>query len=512
MAEIIRVGFGENTGTTAADSSGNGRNITSVPGWAASQSGHGTAMSRSTAGTGGQFTLAADLTEWTMMFWVRVRTTGTWASIVEQPFFGVGELFIEVNGLALDVYHRWIASGGDYSITSGTLTAATWTHLAYTYNATTNVGRVVINGTTNGTSTADNALLKTGGTYYIGGSPSQPGNMDVDDFRLFNVGMTDGEIAAVMNDNAESSGGSDGTVAAVKSTGTAAVLPPSVSATASPTVAAVRTTATATVLPPTVSVGTNGTVVATAASGTAAVLPPSVSGSAATVAVKAAATAAVQPPAVEGETAVSGGGPATATAAVLPPAVTATQNPTVAATPAMSSAVVLPPTVSAGGSATVVAVPAVATAVVLPPAVSVSGSPTVGTPPATASAAVLPPTITATQSATVVAVKATATAAVLPPSVDGVVVVVAAKATASAVVLAPTFTNNTNATLEAVTATAYAQALAPILTAVRNATTQAAPAGAAGSVRPPLVGDQTYRDITFTGHVKQRSITGTVRG
>lgn len=196
MAEIIKVGFGENTGTTAADSSGNGRDVTSVPGWTASQSGHGAAMSRSTAGTGGQFTLASDLTEWTLMMWVKARSTASYASIMQGPDF-----YLEINGLTLDCYHsaNAIESYIDYA---GVLSSDTWTHVAYTYNATTNATRVVVNGTmpAGATRTADNLVLKAY-TYNLGGSADRPGNMDIDDFRVFDVGMTDSEIAAIMGES-----------------------------------------------------------------------------------------------------------------------------------------------------------------------------------------------------------------------------------------------------------------------------------------------------------------------
>lgn len=417
MAEIIRIGFGENTGTTAADSSGNARNMTGVPGWTTGPSGHGTAMARSTAGTGAQITTVGDLTAWTLMMWVRVRSTGTWASIMENPFDGTAEMFLEVNGLTLDLYSRWVPTGGEISLQSTALTSNTWTHVAYTYNATTDVGRLVINGTTTVQATVANALFK-GASYYVCGSPSQAGNMDVDDFRLFDVGMTDSEVAAVMNDNTESAGGSGATVAAVRAIASAAALPPVVTGS-----------------------GLSATVTAVRAIATAAAVPPVVTGqgSATVVAVRAQATAVAEAPAVEGEAAVTGGGPASATATMLPPTVSATRSATVVGVPATATAAVLAPIAQAGGSVTVAATAATASAAAIPPVVSGIQSATVTAVSATATATMLTPAITTDGSATVQAVAAQAYATAYAPIIQAVrhATVLAAKAVATATARAP---------------------------------------------------------------------------
>lgn len=177
----------------------------------------------------------------------------------------------------------------------------------------------------------------------------------------------------------------------------------------------------------------NATVNAVAATATAAAVAPAVSASSGVTGVAASASAAAVAPVVGGGASVSAVA-ATATGAAVAPSVSAGSS--VAPPAATASADAPTPTVGGTGDANVDAVAATATAAVLPPSVSWSAS--LSAVVATASAAALVPTVSGTASATVTAVVATATAAAVAPSVfngspDANVDAVAATATAGAV-------------------------------------------------------------------------------
>lgn len=185
---IREYGFEEGSGTTAADSSGDNATLTGVPGWAAGVAGSNSAMSVN--GTGPQRSLFnANGGPFTLMGWFNITNTGSgWDSLFEASGW---LMYIEVAGLSLDWYH---SNGGTLQVQTD-LPENTWVHLAFV--ATGTQRRIVINGVTN-VSTNSTVVANTGAVY-IGGSPSQPGNMRVDEVRVFTEALSDSQITTWMN-------------------------------------------------------------------------------------------------------------------------------------------------------------------------------------------------------------------------------------------------------------------------------------------------------------------------
>jgi hypothetical protein len=199
--------FNENTGTTAADSSGNNRTITlNSATWDAS--GHtGSAISSTgTTNLGGKVSFSSPSAAITIMGWVKPLnlTAGT-----TRPAFG----FVDVGnntgcfvftqrgdfGTA-NVLQGDIRIGGTLrALNSTALTVGVWTHVAITYDGATailykdGVSSASVSATGN-VGTGDAlcvASWMSAGTY----SPE----CSVDDVRVYNSALTSGQIVTGMN-------------------------------------------------------------------------------------------------------------------------------------------------------------------------------------------------------------------------------------------------------------------------------------------------------------------------
>ena len=192
--------FNENTGSIAADSSGNGRNLTIVSAsWA---TGHtGSALSNTAATTGATSTMAVPSTTITLAAWVKPLQLNSGdtnfafgffnGSSTRVAFFTQRGDFGDPNVLQFNLHN-----GGLAAVMGTALTLNTWTHIAATYTGTT--VKVYQNGVVTGTG-AVNGALTSSSDFYVAGGNSIDTQVVVDDVRVFDVALTDAEVVIAMN-------------------------------------------------------------------------------------------------------------------------------------------------------------------------------------------------------------------------------------------------------------------------------------------------------------------------
>ncbi|TAH33653.1 LamG domain-containing protein [Candidatus Saccharibacteria bacterium] len=196
MALIVEYGFNEGSGTTAADSSGNGYTLT-VAGtqWTTGHYGGGI-QSNTTNGTPSRTGFGSGtLTTWTWMFWAkRTGTVTTWGQILQDGVDFNVELWPS-NEIEVNVYDNSLNR-----ITSGALTVNTWTHIALVRNGSSM--QFYVNGASYGNTgnIADSHydLVRTR-TWRVGTGPDEPFPGVIDDVRLFDAALTVGDISTWMN-------------------------------------------------------------------------------------------------------------------------------------------------------------------------------------------------------------------------------------------------------------------------------------------------------------------------
>ncbi len=192
--------FNENTGTTAADSSGNGRNLTVVSAtWA---TGHtGSALSNTAATTGATSTMPVPSAAITLAAWVKPLqlppNEANFAfgffngSSTRVAFFTQRNDFGDPNVLQFNLHN-----GGLAAVMGTALTVGVWTHIAATYSGT--AVKVYQDGVVTGTGTV-NGALSSSSDFYVAGGNGLNTQVVVDDLRVFDVALTDAEVIIAMN-------------------------------------------------------------------------------------------------------------------------------------------------------------------------------------------------------------------------------------------------------------------------------------------------------------------------
>ena len=196
-APVAEYGFNETSGTTAADSSGNGHDITvSDPtNFAVGRTGNG--LHQLGGGDPNKITVLAPWytgAERTMMFWARRGSEGgnTWAKTVHQDDAGASTVFgIFVNDDANNAYFRVRAGGVNYNITTPEISIGTWAHYALTHDGTTMTA--YIDGVQVDQVSAPGSITASDNdSFMIYGDDYQ---MEViDDLRLFNAALVATDI------------------------------------------------------------------------------------------------------------------------------------------------------------------------------------------------------------------------------------------------------------------------------------------------------------------------------
>ncbi|MEK7500082.1 MAG: LamG domain-containing protein [Patescibacteria group bacterium] len=196
--------FDEGTGTSAADSSGNGNTgtLTNGPTWSSTvpTTAFTNPYSVSFDGTDDYVAIGNSITSLgttavTVSSWVRTNSIGANQYILDASTDGGSG-----NGLSVRIRDNgtirfWHYNAAANANSVGTLSANVWYHVAVTWDGTTN--RIYINGSPDGTNTGDSNSL--GSIYQIGHSNVLGGffNGRLDDVRIYNRALSATEITAL---------------------------------------------------------------------------------------------------------------------------------------------------------------------------------------------------------------------------------------------------------------------------------------------------------------------------
>ncbi|MES2925104.1 MAG: LamG-like jellyroll fold domain-containing protein [Verrucomicrobiota bacterium] len=209
--------FNETSGTTAADSSGNGRDgtLTNGPVWAPGLFNGGVGIpavnnESVTLPTG----IVSGLSDFTISGWVKINAFTTFARIFDFGTSTANYMFLtpQYTGTAPNAAKLRFAirtpsvtedpAGAALNQVTSTIamTAGVWTHVAVTLTGTT--GRIYVNGTLAGTTTTmtlkpsdlGSTNLNWFGDSQFGGDPTLNGLLD--DFRIHSRALSDAEINA----------------------------------------------------------------------------------------------------------------------------------------------------------------------------------------------------------------------------------------------------------------------------------------------------------------------------
>lgn len=210
-APIAAYAMNENTGTTAADATGNGHTVTLFSAtWATGHTGSGLTNTTNITGaeTVGVFSAPANVI--TLMAWVNPTSLPAGGSDIACGFFDNGgateaALFTQRgDGFSTpNVLQGNIRINDTLTPISGSaMTVGTWTHIAMTYDGS-NIklytdGSLVNTVAGTGTITPGDGLTICGPDSGNSGS-SYNARLVIDDVRVFNVALTGSEITAAMN-------------------------------------------------------------------------------------------------------------------------------------------------------------------------------------------------------------------------------------------------------------------------------------------------------------------------
>lgn len=197
--------FDETSGTTAADSSGNGRTATLLGGasWLAGKIGGAVALD----GKNGYVQLPDGImngaTAYTVATWVKLDTLATWSRIFDFGNGTTAYMFLTPNSGDNTLRYAITSGGGgaEQQINAPALPTGSWQHVAVTYGG--NTATLYVNGTVVGSNTAmvvqptwfgnDIKLNYLGKSQYS--DPYLAGALD--DFRIYGRTLTAAEIAAL---------------------------------------------------------------------------------------------------------------------------------------------------------------------------------------------------------------------------------------------------------------------------------------------------------------------------
>lgn len=197
-------GFAEGSGTTTADSSGNGHTMTlNTVTWATGHTGYGLSNTASSLGARAAITSPANTV--TIMGWVKPLDVTSGSTHVAFGFMDNGGnsdvvIFVQRGDFGTsNVLQGDIRIGGTLQPIYGpTLRVDVWTHLALTYDGSTITlykdGQVV-------SSVAATGAVAPGDWFYAAGwsaSPYENANVVVDDIRIFTNALPAPEITAAM--------------------------------------------------------------------------------------------------------------------------------------------------------------------------------------------------------------------------------------------------------------------------------------------------------------------------
>ncbi len=205
-APLAAYGFSEGSGATTADSSGNGHTLT-ITGASWEPSGHsGSALTNSTNTVGATTASFTNTSHLTLMAWVKpldltADTTHFVAGFMQSGGSTDAALFTQRAFNTHNVLQADLRiTGGIVAITGPALTVGTWSHVAVTYDGTT---IILYKDGTQVSTFPITGTVDTGSPFYVAGANAAAGfdapDLTVDDTRVFNVALTQAEVAAAMS-------------------------------------------------------------------------------------------------------------------------------------------------------------------------------------------------------------------------------------------------------------------------------------------------------------------------
>lgn len=186
MALLAAYGFNEGQGSSTADDSGNGHNIS---GGGFDANGH--TLSGGTAGWSGQIGADQTLTNFTVMAWVRQDDNGAWTAILQDE----GNFFFEIQPDGTP--QAYLGTGG-YPVASEPLEPGVWTHLAIAVDNTTGSATLYVDGVADATGDAATDTNFGGWDWFIATAEADLDGA-VDDLRTFSTTLSQSEIQSWMN-------------------------------------------------------------------------------------------------------------------------------------------------------------------------------------------------------------------------------------------------------------------------------------------------------------------------
>ncbi|AMO93201.1 concanavalin A-like lectin/glucanases superfamily protein [Collimonas fungivorans] len=199
--------FDDDSGTIAADSSGNGNNGTLINGvtWASGKKGSAVSLNGNNGYVSLPANIMADVSDVTITAWVYWNTSSTWARVFD---FGAGSshymMLTGRSGTGVARFEMTVNGGtGLHGINStAALPTGQWVHVAVTLSG--NIGTLYVNGSSVGTNTAMLlAPFRLGSTNQNWIGRSQFANDPyfnglVDQFRIYRGALSAAQIATLM--------------------------------------------------------------------------------------------------------------------------------------------------------------------------------------------------------------------------------------------------------------------------------------------------------------------------
>lgn len=194
----------ENTGTTAADASGNGNTgtLTNGPTWTTGRIGSGVNFSASnqhiTVPSSSAFNVETTVT---YAAWIKLSSTATGGQIVRKAVPGVEDKHLNFNNSTDKAQFFVYPAMGSGLVTASTLAVGTWYHVTGTYDGAT--ARIYLNGKLENSVAATGNIADSSGDLVIGNDTTYNGPNPfpgtIDEVRIYNRAFTATEVASLYN-------------------------------------------------------------------------------------------------------------------------------------------------------------------------------------------------------------------------------------------------------------------------------------------------------------------------
>jgi DUF1680 family protein len=200
---VVHYKFDETSGTTAADSSGNGKNATLTSAtWAAGKINNAVSMSGSTQYVSMPTGIISTLNDFSIATWVKLNAVTTWTRIFDIGTGTTVYMFLTPTAGSTIRYAITTGGSGSEQRINGTaaLTSGTWKHVAVTLSGST--GILYVDGVQVGTNTSMTLKPSSLGSTtknYIGKSQYADPYLNglVDDFRIYDRALSAAEVQAL---------------------------------------------------------------------------------------------------------------------------------------------------------------------------------------------------------------------------------------------------------------------------------------------------------------------------